>query len=406
MQKTALVLAGGGSRGAYEIGVWQALRELGEEIHIVTGTSVGAINGAVIAQDLLEQAQQLWLQLETAQLFNVPIDRQVLDEKNMLLALGLFSKAAIEQGGVGTDALAALLRTYISEQEVYASDIDLGIVTCQMDSMKPVYIWKDQMGEGKLHDYLLASSSLFPAIRPHIIDGMRYIDGGFADNMPVGMAVERGATNIFAVNVKAIGMIHPMPVKRGVKITEITPYWNLGELLLFDPNRARQNMRLGYLDAMHACGVYDGVAYTFIKGVFPRLARRYAGFYETFNKICGLKESGSLLEGAISLPLQKRVIQRMHSRACTVAGLAMDGAESAGELFGLDPTLIYSLGKFDDLLRAAVASTPDGNRTINLAKHAAAVIAGEKKPALIPVAAIYPTEFSAALYLVSAGIVE
>ena len=43
-KKTALVLGGGGSRGAYEAGVWQALTELGIEIDIVTGTSVGAIN--------------------------------------------------------------------------------------------------------------------------------------------------------------------------------------------------------------------------------------------------------------------------------------------------------------------------------------------------------------------------
>ena len=46
-KKTALVLGGGGSRGAYEAGVWQALTELGIEIDIVTGTSVGAINAAL-----------------------------------------------------------------------------------------------------------------------------------------------------------------------------------------------------------------------------------------------------------------------------------------------------------------------------------------------------------------------
>ena len=50
MKKTALVLSGGGSRGAYEIGVWKALKTLGIQIDMVMGTSVGAINGAMIVQ--------------------------------------------------------------------------------------------------------------------------------------------------------------------------------------------------------------------------------------------------------------------------------------------------------------------------------------------------------------------
>ena len=58
-KKTALVLSGGGARGAYEAGVWQALTELGIKIDIITGTSVGAINAAMVAQDELELAGRL-----------------------------------------------------------------------------------------------------------------------------------------------------------------------------------------------------------------------------------------------------------------------------------------------------------------------------------------------------------
>ena len=49
-KKTALVLSGGGARGAYEAGAWQALTELGIKIDIITGTSVGAITAAMVAQ--------------------------------------------------------------------------------------------------------------------------------------------------------------------------------------------------------------------------------------------------------------------------------------------------------------------------------------------------------------------
>ena len=52
----ALVLAGGGARGSYQVGVWRALTELGWRPQIITGTSVGSLNGAMFALDLYETA--------------------------------------------------------------------------------------------------------------------------------------------------------------------------------------------------------------------------------------------------------------------------------------------------------------------------------------------------------------
>ena len=72
--KRAVVLAGGGSRGAYQIGVWQALRELGIEYHIVTGTSVGALNGAMMVQGDYDLALHLWQQLVTTDVGKAEID--------------------------------------------------------------------------------------------------------------------------------------------------------------------------------------------------------------------------------------------------------------------------------------------------------------------------------------------
>ena len=78
-KKTALVLSGGGARGAYEAGVWQALTELGVKIDIITGTSVGAINAAMVAQGELELAcrkrwRPIWfsMSLKEASLLNMP----------------------------------------------------------------------------------------------------------------------------------------------------------------------------------------------------------------------------------------------------------------------------------------------------------------------------------------------
>ena len=55
-----VVLDGGGARGAYQIGAWKALKEAGIRIHAVAGTSVGALNGALICMDDLNKAQDIW----------------------------------------------------------------------------------------------------------------------------------------------------------------------------------------------------------------------------------------------------------------------------------------------------------------------------------------------------------
>jgi len=61
--KRALVLAGGGARGAYELGAWKALSELHIDFQIVTGTSIGAVNGALLVQGDLQLAEKLWHQI-------------------------------------------------------------------------------------------------------------------------------------------------------------------------------------------------------------------------------------------------------------------------------------------------------------------------------------------------------
>ena len=403
--KTALVLSGGGSRGAYEIGVWQALKELDQPIDIVTGTSVGALNGAVVTQGSLEQAQLLWRQLQTTHVFDVELDESLPVARKKKKAIALFSQAAALEGGAGTEALEKLLRQYIDETAVRESSVLFGLVTCRLDSLRPVYLWKHQIGAGQLHDYLLASSALYPAIRPREIDRVRYIDGGFADNIPVNMAAEAGAVQIFTVNLRAIGRVQPLLQKRGLRVVEINPYWDLGELLLFEPDRARMNMRLGYLDAMRALGVYDGAAYAFIKGSYHRLARRYASFYDTFGKVLGVGAQGGLLESISCAPLQKRVKRRLSGRLCTVAGLALDGAESAGELLRLDPACLYSLERFDDRLAEALvrAESPEAQR---LQEVTAAIVGAQKENGnarLISTLALHPAVFSAALYLAGTG---
>ena len=58
--KRAIVLGGGGSRGSYQLGAWQALNELGVDYQMVLGTSIGSINAALMAQGDYALSEHLW----------------------------------------------------------------------------------------------------------------------------------------------------------------------------------------------------------------------------------------------------------------------------------------------------------------------------------------------------------
>ena len=66
-----LVLDGGGARGAYQIGAWKALKEAGVKISAVAGTSVGALNGALICMDDMEKAEKIWSEMEFSRVMSV-----------------------------------------------------------------------------------------------------------------------------------------------------------------------------------------------------------------------------------------------------------------------------------------------------------------------------------------------
>ncbi|MEG2720791.1 MAG: patatin-like phospholipase family protein, partial [Oscillospiraceae bacterium] len=74
MREYGLVLAGGGAKGAYQIGAWKALREMGITFSAITGVSIGAINGALIASGDFDKALELWSNVEVASGINIPFE--------------------------------------------------------------------------------------------------------------------------------------------------------------------------------------------------------------------------------------------------------------------------------------------------------------------------------------------
>ncbi len=258
MGKNALVLGGGGAKGAYEAGVLKALKKLNYKYDIVTGTSVGSINGAAAAQGDISLAEKVWLKLTT----NDVLDLKEELPSDLSEAYKVIAKEFTETNGFSYTNLEKLLREVIDEQKLRNSPTDFGLVTVKFPTMRSVHKFKSEMEKGKIVDYILGSAAFFPAMKPHKIGSSLYIDGGYNDNLPINMAIKKGATNIVAVNLNAVGLIKK-PDSKNVSITYIDSFSNLGNILIFNKERAKINIRLGYLDTFKAFGHYEGYKYTF-----------------------------------------------------------------------------------------------------------------------------------------------
>lgn len=281
-EKVALVLGGGGARGAYEIGVWKACREEGISIDIVTGASIGSINGALVAQDDFDLAESLWKEVEMDMVLDVhpeiegdgPKDYDPEIEKLDPEEVLFFIKNIFRNKGVSTKGLEKLLRKYIDEDRVRNSKIEYGLVVSEMPSLKERQILKghwlfiEDIPKGKLHDFIMASASYFPAMQPREIDGIVYIDGGYVDTVPVTMAVKRGATRIIAVELNPENPLTKKQSKAHENLTWIKSPWDLGGILEFDKENAIRIMGLGYLDGRKAFGHNIGDYFTFEKEDF------------------------------------------------------------------------------------------------------------------------------------------
>ena len=248
MAKTAVVLAGGGSRGAYQIGVWRAMKELGISWDIVTGASVGALNGALMVQGDYDVAQSLWENITSKEVMRDVLDEEKLPSLDDRTVWRTFIKDALRQGGADISPLEDMIRRLVDEEKLRASPVDFALITVEYPSMKPLELRKGDIPKGMVAEYLLASAACFPAFKIKEIGDAQYIDGGYYDNLPINLAIDMGAEVVIAVDLHSVGLTRR--VKAGAyQITTIQPRWPLGPFILFEKGTAQRNMALGYLAA-------------------------------------------------------------------------------------------------------------------------------------------------------------
>lgn len=267
--KKALVLAGGGTRGSYQNGVVHALRRLGkDDWNMVCGTSIGALNAALVVQHDYKPMDEMWHNLKQEQIINgvIPIDMDLNEMINDRADISSFVKKFLKDKGADISPLISYIERLYNPERFFESDIDFGCVCAKHRTKEPVFVDKDMMKEHGL-DWLIATASAYPAFPVHEIDGQEYIDGGYFDNLPIDLALQKGADEIIAVDLNSEPQ-HPNFMDRP-NITYIFPRTETGSFLVFDKATVMRLETCGYYDTMKTYHVFDGVKYTFEKADLP-----------------------------------------------------------------------------------------------------------------------------------------
>lgn len=246
-----LALEGGGAKGAYHLGVVKALLEEGYQFDGVTGTSIGAINAAVIAQGSFAAGYACWEKMDFDTIFDM--DREEYDklinrnlDKAAVSKLVHKARSLVLNRGISTQKIRDLINSVLDEDKLRASPVDFGLVTVSISDLKPLELYKEDIPLGRMTDYLIASASL-PGFELKRIENKYFLDGGFYDNCPMNLLAGKGYKEIIAIRTLAMGIVQPLK-DTDIHVTNIIPNESLGPVLNFNNASIRKNLRLGYLD--------------------------------------------------------------------------------------------------------------------------------------------------------------
>lgn len=359
MAKLGLVLSGGGAKGAYEIGVYLALKKLHIKIDIVTGTSIGAINGMFVTQKDLRGALKLWKNISFKTIYDEEEFLAKEDEKLSKIYMQ-YAKGFINEGGLDIYKMKDIFDKYFKPHKFFSSNIDYGLVTYNFSKNKPVLKTKKDLTKDNIKDYILASASCYPAFKPYLIDNEMFIDGGYYDNLPINLAIDLGATEIIAVDLRAIGFKKNVKDKT-VDITYIAPRNKIGSFLVFDKNQAKKSIKFGYNDTMKLFNILDGNKFTFKKYNLIKNYNKYIDSYEKTLKDLFKNTDNKVLTKLFETEIFKGILNNK-----TLYNNFNNLIEEAGRIFNFDEANIYNIKSYNKGLQNALSNT----ETIELDKIA------------------------------------
>lgn len=245
-----LVLDGGGARGAYQIGAWKALSEAGVKVCAVAGTSVGALNGALICMEDVAVAERIWKEMTFSTVMDVDDDwmEGLFNKENSLREVIGEVKRLLSEGGVDITPLRNLIHEHVDERKIRQSGIELCLLTFSVSKMKEMDLSIHDIPEGMLEDFLLASAYLL-GFKNEKLHGQTYVDGGIVNNFPINSLLERGYKDLIQIRIYGPGRAPRAKTDESTTLYEIAPKVKLGSIIEFHSKRSVQNLKIGYYDA-------------------------------------------------------------------------------------------------------------------------------------------------------------
>lgn len=273
MNGIGLVLAGGGGKGAYQIGIWKYLNENGLSPYIdaVSGTSVGALNAALFAAGDFTTAEEIWLGITPEQILsprNISLEEITL----WLSSLGSFSLLGMSaaapsllaptiatmlrrRASFSRDGLINIIQQHVNIAAIQNSKIPCFATCLDISSLSPHRFELRNFSQTEIQNILLASSAIPLIFDNVILNDRTYCDGGVpivGDNVPVTPIYELGFPYILAVHLDRDFLIDKAQFPN-TQILEILPSQDLGGpldgTLDFTGHGARWRIELGYQDA-------------------------------------------------------------------------------------------------------------------------------------------------------------
>ena len=259
----ALVLGGGGSRGSYQVGALKALKELNIEFDIVSGTSIGALNGCLVVQDDYEYMYDIWNTISINDIVLGEFDKDFALE-NIFYSVDDF-KNTIKHFKINKVDISPFInlikRSYNKDKFLNSSKIFFATSTLLPLKTEVNFTNEDMLKDGI--NTLLCSASCFPVFPIAKHNNKHYVDGGYSDNLPINIVLKYNPNNIYIIDLD-YNITH-QSYKNLPNTIYIYPKENIGSFLNFDTDQIQKNITLGYNDVYKYYKKYLGYKYTFIK---------------------------------------------------------------------------------------------------------------------------------------------
>lgn len=270
-QRIGIAFSGGGGKGGYQVGVCKALQKFGITPTAVSGTSVGALNGALYAHGRIDVAERIWQNIKHSDVLDLSMDRILLhlaksaatrlsSTHPLTLFCMALSKLKFKRRGLfSQEGLLGMMEEGFADQPLSSLELPFWAAVHDRDANKVDYLSTHGRSEEAARQLLLASSALPGIFDEIVIDDKIYSDGGWfwgfphkeLDNNPVTPLFNAGCTTIILICLSRDDLIDRKKFPHA-RILPIVPSKELGGLLDgvmdFSAEGAAKRIEQGYND--------------------------------------------------------------------------------------------------------------------------------------------------------------